>query len=920
MPFATLLFLAALLLISMTPAGVQAQEVPQEIERELQQRGMTPEQAREQAARMGIDLNNPAQAVQRARELGIPEATIQRLLQAVSEPDAIPEPVTTLPVVLDNATVDEESPRSDAEEMTRQRRAAEQEVTTPLEEYGRQQKIKYFGYNLFEDIPAAFEPSAVGPVDDGYLVGPGDELRLSVWGAAEFQYDITVDREGRVFIPNVGQLTVGGRRLDALRKDMKNSLSRSYAGLTSDPPSVFMDLTLTRLRPVQVFVLGEVARPGGYTVSSYSTAFNVLYSVGGPLTSGSLRTVRVVRSGRVVAEVDIYNYLLKGYDDDPVRLQSNDFVFVPPRQVTVSIEGDVYRPAIYELTEGEGMAELLDFAGGLLPDAYTKRFQVDRIIPFEERKDPSIARELLDFSLDRVIRGEQQVLLQDGDRIKLFSIVDEIENAVAVAGEVYQPGRYEIGATVRTIRDLVREADGVTGTAYLGKADLVRMRDDSTEVLVSLDLSRALQGDPLFDVPLTARDSLYVYSAKAFERTRFVTVGGQIMRPGRYVLRDSMSVYDLLFTGGGLLDPEFLKDVYLERADLFRKMPDGKTETIVPFNLRDALAGGDSGNMLLQPEDSLHVYPLSVEVLKDRWVWISGAVDSPGQYRFTDDMTVEDLIIQAGGLTEGAYEDYVEVARALRESASGAREVVMGRVGLNPGGRKGGVDFRLGTNGEPVSEARAYRLEHRDHVFVRVDPNFRPLETVTIAGEVRFPGSYPLTDENETLSRIIERAGGILPTGYAKGGRVTRNGQHLITRVDKIVEGNRRADVILQPGDQILIPTMPNAVSVVGNVVTEGLIKYESGRRLSFYLDRAGGIKDETESIVLTQASGATFKVRRGLVPGNPVVDDGATIRVVKQPPREEGDRVDVGRVITEGLGILASALTVIVLAIKGLD
>ncbi len=170
-----------------------------------------------------------------------------------------------------------------------------------------------------------------------------------------------------------------------------------------------MDLTLTRLRPVQVFVLGEVARPGGYTVSSNSTPFNVLYSVGGPLTSGSLRSVQVVRGGRVLGTVDIYNYLLKGYDKNPIRLQSNDFIFIPPREVTVSIEGDVYRPAIYELREGEGMAELLAYAGGLLPDAYTKRFQVDRIIPFDRRTDPSIARELLDFSLERVIRGEETV-------------------------------------------------------------------------------------------------------------------------------------------------------------------------------------------------------------------------------------------------------------------------------------------------------------------------------------------------------------------------------------------------------------------------------------------------------------------------------------------------------------------------------
>lgn len=908
--------LVALLCVAVLPAA--AQDVPPEVRNELQQRGLTPDEARRQAEQMGIDLSNPVQAAQRARELGVPESVIQRLLRAVQQVE-VPADTTVLlkPVVdvVDTTAVSPAASREEAASLARARAAAEADIQTPLEGYATARRLPYFGYGLFENVPDAFQPSPVGPVDDGYIVGPGDELRLSVWGAAEFQYDITVDREGRVFVPNVGQLTVAGRRLDALRQDMRYSLSRSYAGLTSSPPSVFMDLTLTRLRPVQVFVLGEVARPGGYTISSYSTAFNVLYSVGGPLTSGSLRSVRVLRNGQLAGTVDIYNYLLKGYDENPIRLQNNDFVFIPPREITVSIEGAVHRPGIYELKEGEGMAELVSFAGGLLPDAYAKRFQVDRIIPFGRRTDPSRAREVLDFGLESVLDG-QDVALQDGDKVRLFSIVDVVENAVAVAGEVYQPGRYEIDASVQTISDLVREADGVTGTAYMRKADLVRVRDDSTEVLFSLDLSRALQGDPAHNLALQARDSLVVYSAKSFEAPRFVSIGGQVLFPGTYPLRDSMTVYDLLFRGGGLLDGEFLKSVYLERADLFRKLPDGRTERIVPFDLSEALSQRGSGLRLLQPEDSIQVYPLTVEVVEDRFVSIFGSVYKPGRYRFKDDMSVEDLILQAGGLTEGAYGEMVEVARALRETASGEREVVTHRVRLGASGPERSIDFKLGTNGSS-SEARDFKLVHRDVVFVRVDPNFRPLETVTITGEVKFPGTYALVSEDEKLSSVIKRSGGILPTGYAKGGRFIRDDEMLITKIDEIVKGKEKADVVLKPGDQITIPTVPNAVSVRGNVVNEGLIKYERGRRLSYYLDRAGGVKEDTEDIVLTQASGATFKVRQGLIPANPVVDDGATIRVTKKPVSESGDKVDVGRVFTESLAIISSALTVIVLALR---
>jgi len=393
-----------------------------------------------------------------------------------------------------------------------------------------------------------------------------------------------------------------------------------------------------------------------------------------------------------------------------------------------------------------------------------------------------------------------------------------------------------------------------------------------------------------------------------------------VRSPGRYALRDSMTVYDLLFQGRGLLDKEWLKEVYLERADLFRKLPDGKTEEIISFDLAQALRQQGTGTTLLQPEDSIQVYPLTVEFIEDRFVHINGAVNRPGRYRFTDNMSLEDLIIQAGGFTEAAFQEFVEVSRALRFTDSGEREVVTHRVPLGGGqGPEQAIDFRLGTNGS-TSEARSFKLEHRDQVFVRVDPNFRALETVSITGEVGFPGTYAIISDDEKLSSLIERAGGILPTGYARGGRFYRNGTTLITQVDEIVQGHEKADVILRPGDEIHIPPAPNAVSLVGNVVTEGLIKYERGRRLSYYLDRAGGIKEDSEDIILTQASGATFKVRRGLIPANPVVDDGAVIRVTQKPPETEQNGADVGRIVTDSVAILSSTLTIIVLALRAFD
>ena len=414
------------------------QEVPEEIRRELQRRGLTLQEARNRARQLGIDPSRPEEAAQRARQLGIPESQVQLLLDVARsrsstaadaidptrpateedafvflsgtptiEPDSIE--VGDLPETIEvEVSLQSERPQirrvepffltaggdsvnvqnvertfgsvldgtwrgsieipadTVAGTWTLFTRASTQDTTVTLptgqrliifpegeleeEETPRRaarDTLRYFGYDAFKTIPEAFLPRATGPVGDDYVVGPKDELRLTVWGGAEFTYDLQVDREGRVTVPNVGQFTVAGKRLVQLRQDMKQWLSRSYAGLTSQPPTVFMDLMITRVRPIQVYVLGEVAQPGAYVLNSYATVFNALYSVGGPLRSGSLRNVRVIRNGEVVRTVDVYDYLLKGYSEDPIQLQSNDHVFIPPRGATVSIRGSVKCSAFY---------------------------------------------------------------------------------------------------------------------------------------------------------------------------------------------------------------------------------------------------------------------------------------------------------------------------------------------------------------------------------------------------------------------------------------------------------------------------------------------------------------------------------------------------------------------------------------------
>ncbi|MGM0704553.1 MAG: SLBB domain-containing protein [Bacteroidota bacterium] len=787
--------------------------------------------------------------------------------------------------------------------------------------------LQHFGYDLFNSIPEAFQPQPVGPVDDSYIVGPNDELRLTVWGAADFQYDLTVDREGRINIPEVGQLTVAGKRLSELREDVKQQLSRSYSQLTSDPPTAFMDLTVTRLRPVQVFVLGEVPEPGGYTMSSFSTAFNALYSVGGPLERGTLRNVKVIRNGEVIETIDFYQYLLRGFTDNPVQLQNNDVVFVPPRGETVSIAGEIKRPAIYEMRPNETFADLIEYAGGLEANAYTERFTINRIIPFDDRDDPSVAREVLNLNLNQARSDEAQVGLNDGDFVRIRSIRDIDDrviqtrvNKVAISGAVFQPGEYELGDGIRTVRDLIEAADSLTGDAYMRRAELSRIDDDLEPTVRGLNLNAVLDDDPTQNIVLQPGDRLHISPRDSVLEERQVRISGQVRSPDRYQLRRDMTLRDLLAKGGGLFDEEYQKDVFMDRADLFRESPDGSRTEVIPFHLGEAINGDGDADLPLQPGDEVRIYRASVQRLEDRFVEVRGRVQDSGRLEYRDNMTLKDALLQAGGFEEGALLREVEVTR-MRTDQEGNRRATPITIPLGGSQYTDPVSFAENDSLQVLDAASEFDLQHRDRIFVRKDPAFRPQETITVEGEVRFPGEYTILEDNERLSDVLTRAGGITATGYAGGGRLMRDGEQVISDLSEALEGRDRSDIIVQPGDEIVIPTQPNTVTVQGNVANEGLIKHESGRRVEYYLDRAGGLRENTERILLTQASGATFRVRTGWFRRTPRVDDGATIRVIAEPEEENNEEeFDLSETLTEVTGILSSALTIIVLASRAFD
>jgi polysaccharide export outer membrane protein len=876
----------------MVQAAIAQQLTPDEIRQKIKEAGITEEEAMRMAKERGVSLEDYFKKVSI-------DTTKQETKIQVAQPGT---PAVELKVPA-------------AEQKSLPEIVSVPKDTTPSPKGPR--GLTYFGYDIFKQTPAAFEPTAVGPIDPGYLLGPGDVLRLTVWGDAEFQYQLEVDREGRVFIPNVGQVFVMGTPLNQLEEKLKKQLSKFYSGLFTRPPRTFLDVTIAKLRPLRVFVMGEVKQPGGYTISSYATVFNALYSVGGPLVRGSLRNVRVLRENKVVATVDLYDYLLRGDQTSDVRLQNNDVVFIPPRGKTVSIAGEVRRPAIYELKESEQLSKLIDYAGGLLATAYLDHAQIDRVKPFEERMKGTEDRVVVDISLkDMLAKPGTDVMLYDADDVQIFPILDEKKNFVSIQGAVWRPGRYELGK-IKTIKDLIAAAEGVKPDTYLGKGDLERVRPDLTREFVTFDVAIALKGEREHDIELREKDAVRLYSIHEIEFDKTVTVSGHVKYPQTIPYADSLTLYDLIFRAGGLLDPEFQKSTYLERADLVRLNPDMITKRIIPFNLQ-RLLDDSTYNIHLQPRDEVIVYGIGVTEVTDKYVTINGSVKNPGKYPLRSNMTLNDLVLLAGGFTEDASLLEAEVSRIRPEGLRGDSLSII----LHPKLTK---DFAHEVSDQPLNELAHgdpprngdFYLQYMDQVLIRPNPDFKPQQNVIVEGEVLYPGTYAIQRKGERLSEILVRAGGPTKVAYLGGAQFYRGGKRLVVDFEEAYRNkDEEHDIMMLAGDRITIPPRPRTVLVTGEVNNPGLQVFIDGQSVSDYVDRAGGRTDSAQYALLTLPTGETKKVTFGWFRSDPRVLEGSTIVVTKKPaePPPERREFDLGATIKDSFAVVASAATIIYL------
>lgn len=793
--------------------------------------------------------------------------------------------------------------------------------------------IKIFGLEIFEQAPSIFEPVVEVPVGPDYIIGPGDNLIIELWGKFEQVYNLVVDRDGKIFIPNVGAVHVYGLSFAQLQKLLHDKFANVYTNFK-------MNITFGKLRTIKVFVVGEVARPGAYTMSALATVFNAIYAAGGPTPKGSMRAIKLIRKNEVIDTIDLYKFLLEGDKSQDHRLFTQDTIFIPLQEALVGIAGEVKRPAMYELKKGTMLSELVKMAGGVKPTGYLHRIQVERI-QHHERKI------ITDIELDSLYKEENEdIELLDGDFALVFPIPKQTYKYVELAGTVLRPGRYELKDKMR-ITDLLKLGE-LLPEAHSERVDIVRTYKDKHQEIISINLSKLIEEEVSQDLELQEWDKVIVYSKWELEPRPQVSITGLVKNPGVYELLEEMQISDLIYQAGGVT-----KDIETIRAEIIRTSLDEEVK-IIPVNIIPLLKGDKTQDIKLQQFDKVYIYSVWLPQPKPI-VKITGLVRTPGTYELSEGMRITDLISRAGGLDKSATLLNAELSR-MKKTDQGVSFTHIS-IDLN----KIIIDKDINAN---------IQLQEYDHLFIRQIPQWRMQDTVSIAGEVVFPGTYSIK-EGERLSDVLKRAGGFTKEAFLKGAVFTRvsvkekqekevKGKFLVSEEEVLVqqeaelletelspeeltkrkqaiakkrellklamakipkgrvvikltkleefEGSQD-DIILQNNDSIFIPKIPISVTVIGEVYNPGDILYHSGKSVSYYLNTVGGMtKNADKSEIYVIKPDGKVQKRGFFGPLHNIVTSGDIIVV---PPRVEA-RVKMKDII-ESLYQLAATIAVMV-------
>lgn len=780
------------------------------------------------------------------------------------------------------------------------------------------EKLNYFGYDIFARDPALFQATSVGTVDPDYLVGPGDDIIVMLWGETQFRQVLKVDREGFVFIPEIGQVFVNGLNLSLLESKLFRVFSQSYASLNPQDraPTTFLDVSLGNLRPLRIQVLGEVGQPGAYTVSPSATLFSSLYYFNGPTYLGTLRNIELIRGGEKITSIDFYDYLLTGKKPKDQKLQLDDVVFIPKREKTIKIIGEVNRPGIYELKPEEYIDDLFSMAGGLKITAYLDRCQINRVIAFENRIEPNNERKVIDVNIKELFQNNDQLNLNDGDLVIVFPISEQPRNAVTISGAVFRDGMYQLTPNM-SITDLIDKSGGLIGDAYKERIDITRVGQLLNEDLIKVNLDSAFKDFEKHNLQLEDGDHVRVYSYSEMVTKNFVTVNGYVKKPGRFLLKNNMKISDAIFLAGGTIDDEFNKKVFYSRADLFRFDQNRINRKTISFDLETILRDSEhQQNLLLQPGDNIKIYSKDIfEKIEE--VTVSGPVQSPGVYSLRDSMTINDLMLEVGGLIKPAEFFTVEIARLNSEkNKNDHHQVDIIRLLMSK-------DFKIqNTSTNPqyyrseIERNNNLFLRPNDYIVIRTEQFKNKQQIVTVTGAVRLPGEYALQNSGETIVDVINRAGGLLSDSYPFASSFTRMGKIIKIDLEEILRKPiKKNNILLQNGDVIFVAYKPTVIEIVGEVNSPGFYKFRDGSRISDYINESGGFTQDAniKDVFITYTNGKS-KYWSPIL-RNAKVRDGSRITVGKKKEEEPFDRTEYAKDLTSIIANLAQAISLIILA-----
>ena len=706
-----------------------------------------------------------------------------------------------------------------------------------------------------------------------------------------------VDREGRVALPEAGPVLVSGRTLGDVQQEVEHVLQRQFRVVSAD-------VSLQRLRTVRVYVVGNVASPGAYDVSSLSTPLNALFVAGGVTPQGSLRSLQHYRGKQLVEQVDAYDLLLHGIRGDLQRLENGDSLLVPSLGPVATVDGMVRRPALYELHSEKTLEDVLDLAGGILPAAALRHIEVQRLVAHEKRTMLSV--EIGETDDPEAVKAKlRSFAVQDGDEIHIFPIAPYNSASIYLEGHVLRPGRYSYKPEMK-VTDLIASYSDLLPEPSTRYSEIIRLHaPDYHPVVETFDLSAAL-AHPEMAPKLEPLDTVRIFGRFDFEPSPAVLVTGEVRLPGQYLTSGQQHLRDAIYQAGGVTP-----DAWLDSSQLFRKQPDGTTR-VFSINLRDALAGDPLNNILVEPRDRILVHRQPEQVSPAN-VFVRGDVARPGRYPLAANMRVSDLVQSAGGLLRSANPDAGDLTHYAIANSSGER-VQAGHQSLSLAAALSGK-----ADENPL-------LRDGDVLTVPQQADWNDIgAVVTLKGEVAKPGVYGIRP-GERLSSLLKRAGGLLPTAYPHAAVFERievrdlqeKGRHdLIQRLEqestvvktaasttgteeaalqqaaiqqrqRVLDALRRApvsgrlvihlrpndksfsgstdDIELRAGDSLTIPKQPASVLVIGQVYNSNALTYTPGRNAGWYLSHAGGATKLADkgAIFIIRADGSVASGRQG--------------------------------------------------------